>query len=125
MRILLTNDDGIEAEGLECLEKIAQTLSDDVWVCAPAVEQSGKGRGITLTEPLRVNRLGDKRFAVTGTPDDAEKRALREVDLPALSAMGMHPYFLPQVSRLFKGAGYNHNQSEAAQLYAQRMGVKE
>ena len=39
---------------------------------------------------------------------DAEKRALREVDLPALSAMGMHPYFLPQVSRLFKGAGYNH-----------------
>ena len=49
---------------------------------------------------------------------DAEKRALREVDLPALSAMGMHPYFLPQVSRLFKGAGYNHNQSEAAQFCA-------
>ena len=56
---------------------------------------------------------------------DTEKRALREVDLPALSQMGMHPYFLPQVSRLFKGAGYNHNPSEAAQLYAQRMGVKE
>ena len=55
----------------------------------------------------------------------AKLRALREVDLPALSEMGMHPYFLPQVSRLFKGAGYNHNQSEAAQLYAQRMGVKE
>ena len=54
MRILLTNDDGIEAEGLECLEKIARTLSDDVWVVAPQTEQSAKGRGISLTEPLRV-----------------------------------------------------------------------
>ncbi|CAN5273278.1 5'/3'-nucleotidase SurE [soil metagenome] len=70
MRILLTNDDGIDAEGLECLERIARTLSDDVWIVAPATEQSGKGRGITLTEPLRVNRLGDKRFSVTGTPTD-------------------------------------------------------
>jgi 5'/3'-nucleotidase SurE len=55
MRILLTNDDGIEAEGLECLERIARTLSDDVWVCAPQTEQSGKGRGITLTEPTGPN----------------------------------------------------------------------
>jgi 5'-nucleotidase len=70
MRILLTNDDGIDAEGLECLERIARTLSDDVWTVAPATEQSGKGRGITLTEPLRVNRVGEKRFAVTGTPTD-------------------------------------------------------
>src|SRR5690606_35083345 len=62
MRILLTNDDGIEAEGLECLERIARELSDDVWTVAPAVEQSGKGRGITLTEPLRVNRVNDRRF---------------------------------------------------------------
>ena len=70
MRILLTNDDGIEAEGLAALERIARTFTDDVWIVAPATEQSGKGRGITLTEPLRVNRLGDKRFSVTGTPTD-------------------------------------------------------
>ena len=70
MRILLTNDDGIEAEGLACLESIARMLSDDVWIVAPQEEQSGKGRGITLTEPLRVNRLGERRFAVTGTPTD-------------------------------------------------------
>ena len=70
MRILLTNDDGIEAEGLESLARIAGALSDDVWVCAPAVEQSGKGRGITLTEPLRVMQFGEKRFAVTGTPTE-------------------------------------------------------
>src|SRR5690606_21587956 len=79
MRILLTNDDGIEAEGLACLERIARTLSDDVWICAPAVEQSGKGRGITLTEPLRVNRLGDRRFAVTGTPTDCVVLAVNDL----------------------------------------------
>lgn len=79
MRILLTNDDGIEAEGLECLERIARTLSDDVWICAPQVEQSGKGRGITLTEPLRVNRMGEKRFAVTGTPTDCVVLAVNDL----------------------------------------------
>jgi len=79
LRILLTNDDGIEAEGLECLERIARTLSDDIWICAPAVEQSGKGRGITLTEPLRVNRIGDKRFSVTGTPTDCVVLAVNDL----------------------------------------------
>jgi hypothetical protein len=51
----------------------------------------------------------------------AEKKALREVDLKRLAALGVHPYFLPQISRLFQGAGYNHNQSAAAQLYAEKM----
>jgi hypothetical protein len=50
-----------------------------------------------------------------------EQKALREVDLQTLSDLGVHPYFLPQVSRLFKGAGYNHNDSAAAQLYAEKM----
>ena len=79
MRILLTNDDGIEAEGLESLARIAGALSDDVWVCAPAVEQSGKGRGITLTEPLRVMQFGEKRFAVTGTPTDCVVLAVNDL----------------------------------------------
>lgn len=70
MRILLTNDDGIGAEGLVALEAIARTLSDDVWTCAPELEQSGAGRGITLTSPLRVTRFGERRFAVSGTPTD-------------------------------------------------------
>lgn len=52
---------------------------------------------------------------------EVEQRALRAIDLQALSDIGVHPYFLPQVARLFKGAGYNHNDSEAAQLYAQKM----
>ncbi|MFN4297601.1 MAG: 5'/3'-nucleotidase SurE [Brevundimonas sp.] len=79
MRILLTNDDGIEAEGLAALERIARELSDDVWVVAPAVEQSGKGRGVTLTEPLRVNRFNDRRFAVTGTPTDCVVLAVNDL----------------------------------------------
>ena len=79
MRILLTNDDGVAAEGLDALERIARALSDDVWVCAPAVEQSGKGRGITLTEPLRVHRIEERRFAVTGTPTDCVILAVNDL----------------------------------------------
>lgn len=52
---------------------------------------------------------------------DAEMRALREIDIRRLGELGVHPYFLPQVTRLFKGAGYNHNDSAAAQLYAEKM----
>jgi 5'-nucleotidase len=65
LRILLTNDDGISADGLECLERIAAKLSDDVWVVAPATEQSGAGRSLTLSDPVRVQRMGPRRFAVT------------------------------------------------------------
>jgi 5'-nucleotidase len=79
MRILLTNDDGVHARGLEVLERIARTLSDDITIVAPLEEQSGKGRSLTLTEPLRLRRFGDKRFAVTGTPTDAVMIALAEL----------------------------------------------
>jgi hypothetical protein len=54
---------------------------------------------------------------------EEEKRAWRETDLATLARLGMHPYFLPQVSRLFKGGGYNHNDSEAARLYARKMKI--
>jgi 5'-nucleotidase len=57
VRILLTNDDGIHAEGLAALERIAAQLSDDVWVCAPEYEQSGASRALTLAEPVRVRQL--------------------------------------------------------------------
>lgn len=84
MRILLTNDDGIHAPGLELLEAVAAQLSDDVWVCAPAEEQSGAGHSLTLHMPVRLRQFGDKRFAVTGTPTDAVNLALRKlfVDRP-------------------------------------------
>jgi 5'-nucleotidase len=70
MRILVTNDDGVHAEGLEVLERIAGRLSDDVWVCAPELEQSGASRSLTLADPLRVRRIDERRFAIQGTPTD-------------------------------------------------------
>jgi len=54
-----------------------------------------------------------------------ERAAWRESDIAALAKMGVHPYFLPQISRLFKGGGYNHNNSEAAKLYAEKMGISQ
>ena len=79
MRILLTNDDGVHARGLEVLERIARTLSDDITILAPLEEQSGKGRSLSITEPVRLRRFGERRFAVTGTPTDAVMMALAEI----------------------------------------------
>ncbi len=69
-RILVTNDDGINAPGLKILEKIARQLSGDVWVVAPEVEQSGAGHSLTLRRPLQVRHVSPRRFAVDGTPTD-------------------------------------------------------
>jgi len=71
MRILLTNDDGVNAPGLKVLEAIAAKFSNDVWVVAPSEEQSGSGHSLTLTNPVRLRKLGERRFCVTGTPTDA------------------------------------------------------
>ena len=79
MRILLTNDDGIHAEGLEALERIAASLGDEVWVCGPEYEQSGASRALTLAEPLRVRKLGPRKFAVDGTPTDCVMLAVSEL----------------------------------------------
>jgi 5'-nucleotidase len=79
MRILLTNDDGVNARGLKLLESIASRFSDDIWVCAPSEEQSGAGHSLTLTKPLRLRRLGEKRFCVTGTPTDSVMMAIAHV----------------------------------------------
>ncbi|MGH6974072.1 MAG: 5'/3'-nucleotidase SurE, partial [Stellaceae bacterium] len=69
-RILVSNDDGIEAPGLKLLVKLARSLSDDVWVCAPVQEQSGASHSLTIHRPLRIRKLGAKRYAVDGTPTD-------------------------------------------------------
>ncbi|MCX8997570.1 5'/3'-nucleotidase SurE [Rhizobiaceae bacterium BDR2-2] len=79
MRILLTNDDGIHAEGLAVLERIARSLSDDVWVVAPETDQSGLAHSLTLSEPLRLRKAGEKRYALRGTPTDCVIMAVREI----------------------------------------------
>jgi 5'-nucleotidase len=69
-RILLSNDDSVNATGFGVLERIAGAISDDVWVCAPETEQSGASHSLTIHRPLRLRQLGERRFAVDGTPTD-------------------------------------------------------
>jgi 5'-nucleotidase len=79
MRILITNDDGIHAPGLEACEKIARALSDDVWIVAPETDQSGVSHSLSLNDPLRLREVGDKHFAVKGTPTDCVIMGVRHV----------------------------------------------
>lgn len=78
-RILVANDDGIDAEGIKVLERIARTLSDDVWVVAPQEEQSGAGHSLTLHEPIRIHQRAERHFCVRGTPTDTVLMAVMEI----------------------------------------------
>jgi 5'-nucleotidase len=81
MRLLISNDDGILARGLECLERAARPLGD-VWVVAPDREQSATSHSLTLHHPLRPVQLGAQRWQVDGTPTDCVMLAI-EALLPA------------------------------------------
>lgn len=76
MRILLTNDDGVAAPGLKVLETLARKFSDDVWIVAPADENSGAGHSLTLSKPVRVREHSPKQYSVAGTPTDAVMMAV-------------------------------------------------
>ena len=78
-RILVTNDDGINAPGLKAAIKIANELSDDVWVVAPMEEKSGASHSLSLTQPLRLIKKGAQKYAVTGTPTDCVMFATRHM----------------------------------------------
>ena len=79
MRILVTNDDGIHAPGLDVAVRIAQALSDDIWVVAPETDQSAVSHSLTLSDPLRLRNAGERRFAVRGTPTDCVIMGLKVV----------------------------------------------
>ncbi|MBB6250066.1 5'/3'-nucleotidase SurE [Nitrospirillum iridis] len=78
-RVLLTNDDGINAPGLALLAELAAEIADEVWVVAPEKDQSGMSRAVTLMAPLRVEERGPRRYAVTGTPSDCAIFGLRHL----------------------------------------------
>ncbi len=78
-RILLSNDDGINAPGLAVLERIARSLSDDVWVVAPETEQSASSHSLTLHLPLRLRQINERRFALDGRPTDCALLAINRV----------------------------------------------
>jgi 5'-nucleotidase len=79
MRILITTDDGIHAPGLGVCEEVARTLSDDIWVVAPETDQSGVSHSLSLNDPLRLRQVGERRFAVKGTPTDCVIMGVRNI----------------------------------------------
>ncbi len=82
MRILITNDDGINAPGLEVLHEIAGELAGpggEVWTVAPAFEQSGVGHAISYTQPMMVTQMGERRYAAQGSPADCVLAALHDI----------------------------------------------
>jgi len=82
MRILITNDDGIAAPGLEVLHAIATDLAGpagEVWTVAPAFEQSGVGHCINYVHPTMMTEIAPRRFAAEGSPADCVLIAVHEV----------------------------------------------
>jgi 5'-nucleotidase len=93
MRILITNDDGIHAEGLDLCVEVANALSKDVWVVAPEFDQSGIAHALSLSDPLRLRQVDERRFAVKGTPTDCVILAVRHVfkgEKPGLVLSGVN-----------------------------------
>jgi 5'-nucleotidase len=82
MRILITNDDGINAPGLEVLTEIATDLAGpdgEVWTVAPAFEQSGVAHKISYTHPMMVSKMGERRYAAEGSPADCVMVGIHDV----------------------------------------------
>ncbi|MEM9247953.1 MAG: 5'/3'-nucleotidase SurE [Pseudomonadota bacterium] len=82
MRILITNDDGINAPGLAVLHEIATEIAGpngEVWTVAPAFEQSGVGHMISYTHPTMIAEMGPRRFAAEGSPADCVLAGLHDV----------------------------------------------
>jgi 5'-nucleotidase len=82
-RILVTNDDGIFSEGIKALAAALGELAE-VWVVAPDREQSASGHALTLSRPLRMQKVREKWYSVDGTPTDC-------VNLGVLSVLKDHP----------------------------------
>lgn len=80
-RILITNDDGIHADGIKWLEEAMRPLGD-VYVVAPESEQSGASHSLTLARPLRIRQIDDRHWTVDGTPTDCVTFAINQILLP-------------------------------------------
>jgi 5'-nucleotidase len=77
-RVLLTNDDGIDAPGLKLLERVMRGLAAEVWVVAPEAEQSAASHSLTLRRPLYLRRISGRRYKVDGTPTDSVLLAVHQ-----------------------------------------------
>jgi 5'-nucleotidase len=92
MRILITNDDGIHAPGLDACETIARALTDEIWIVAPETDQSGVSHSLSLNDPLRLREVSECHFAVKGTPTDCVIMGVRHLmkELPDLVLSGVN-----------------------------------
>ena len=90
--ILLTNDDGVAAEGIRALEEAIKPLTANIWVVAPLTEMSATSHALSLRTPIRFNQLGERRFTVEGTPADCVILALNKLmpHLPDLTISGIN-----------------------------------
>ncbi len=76
-RVLLTNDDGFDAPGLELLAEAAREIAEEVWIVAPSQDKSGVANSLSMREPVRMAKRGVRRYAVYGTPADCVAFAIR------------------------------------------------
>ena len=94
LHILISNDDGIDAPGLQVLEEAVRSLDRyRVTVVAPDDQQSASSHALTLTRPLRILERGEGRYAVTGTPTDSVLVAISKIlkdDLPDVVLSGVN-----------------------------------
>jgi len=70
-RVLISNDDGIDAPGIKALERVLKRIAGEVWVIAPETEQSAAGHSLTLRTPLSIRKISKTKHAINGTPTDA------------------------------------------------------
>jgi len=92
MRILISNDDGVDAPGLNFLAEKMQAFGE-VFVVAPDRERSGCSHSLTLLDPLRIHKLADRRYSIDGTPTDCVNLALKTIlkdKLPDLVLSGIN-----------------------------------
>jgi 5'-nucleotidase len=93
MRVLLSNDDGFDAPGLNLLRECASEIFEEVWTVAPDAQQSGMGQSITLHDPIRLHKRGPTSYCVTGSPVDSVLIALEHLmrdNLPDLVISGVN-----------------------------------
>ncbi len=84
-KILISNDDGIDAHGIQALTKACESFAE-VWVVAPDRERSATSHAISLQRPLRVREVGPRKFTVDGTPTDCVYMGLHHL-MPARPAL--------------------------------------
>lgn len=91
-RILIVNDDGVYAPGINLLERIIREHCDDVWVIAPDEEKSGASHQVSMHVPIRLRKLEDRKYAVKGSPTDCVLMALHELmdEPPTLVLSGIN-----------------------------------